>query len=157
MTKDLLLFYVSWSREAFEHILLKFQGLGENKKQKNKKTKKKRRVILFFFNFSLVTLFVYISNVIPIPSFPPSPVSMRCSHPPTPTSPPWHYPSLWHQAFTWILLSENKIGKFTLFSRLRKKKNTFDKQLIISTTLINFFWAALSTLIWSLQNIVVHI
>jgi F0F1-type ATP synthase membrane subunit a len=83
MTKDLLLFYVSWSREAFEHILLKFQGLGENKKQKNKKTKKKRRVILFFFNFSLVTLFVYISNVIPIPSFPPSPVSMRCSHPPT--------------------------------------------------------------------------
>ena len=40
MTKDLLLFYVSWSREAFEHILLKFQGLGENKKQKNNNKKK---------------------------------------------------------------------------------------------------------------------
>ena len=66
---------------------------------------------IFFIrtNFLLDIFFIYISNVIPFPGFPPgkplsypcSPASMRVlSHPLTPASLLWHSPTMGHRAFT---------------------------------------------------------
>ena len=69
--------------------------------------------LVYFFSFLLLAiLFIYISNVNPLPGFKcipfprfPSPLPLLlwgCSptHPPTPTSLPWYSPTLRHQAFT---------------------------------------------------------
>ena len=68
--------------------------------------------LLFWVGVFLDILFTYISNVIPFPSFPsgkplshlPSPCfyegASSPTHPPTPTSLPWHSPTLGHRAFT---------------------------------------------------------
>jgi hypothetical protein len=52
----------------------------------------------------MISLFIYISNVIPVPSSPtpeaPYPILFSITHAPTPTSLSWHSPTLGHQAFT---------------------------------------------------------
>jgi hypothetical protein len=70
---------------------------------------KDHRLVLSNSLFLLDIFFIYISNLIPFPSFPSEnplsplhlPASMRIvTHPPTSASLPWYSPTLGHQAFT---------------------------------------------------------
>jgi hypothetical protein len=61
-------------------------------------------ILTIFLNFLLNILFIYISNVIPFPSFPSKnplspPLYPLLTNPPTPTSWPWHFRTLGHRAF----------------------------------------------------------
>jgi hypothetical protein len=47
--------------------------------------------------FFLDIYFIYISNVVPFPGFPPP---LPTTNPPMPASWPWHFPIMGHGAFT---------------------------------------------------------
>jgi hypothetical protein len=87
--------------------------LKEQTKQKEERRRRRRRRRRYLFLLDI--FFIYISNVIPFPSFPSeNPLSPSAlpllPNPPLPASWPWHFPILGHRTFTGPRASQEQVS-----------------------------------------------